>query len=285
MKKQSNSLRSRLRNFLPPIFEGVVVSLFILAYVIPIGWILLTAFKPVDKVYSLSVFFKPTLENFKVVFSTLEGTKSFFPYLLNSLTVTGVTLAITTPVGILAAYTLSRFKLRGKHFVLFWILSTQFVPPIVIVLPFFLMFRNLGLLDSRIGLIIVNLGYIVPYVVWMSKGFIDSIPTDIEESARIDGCTRFQVIYKIILPLAKPGIITSMAFSFVLAWNEFLFALILTNQTAVTMPVGLMTLSGERGVHWEQMAAAGLVLIIPPTLFMLYGRKHFVQGLTRGALD
>ena len=125
----------------------------------------------------------------------------------------------------------------------------------------------------------------LPFGVWLSKGFIDSIPEDLEEAALIDGCNRLQIIWRIILPLAKPGIISTTAFTFVLSWNSFLFPLILTNERAVTMPVALMTLRGQRGVHWEMMAAAGLVLIIPPVLFMLYSRKHFEKGLTMGALD
>ncbi|MDA8441565.1 MAG: carbohydrate ABC transporter permease [Peptococcaceae bacterium] len=262
--------------------EYLAVAIIVLIFFVPIAWIVLTAFKPSQDVYTLKLFFTPTLANFRAIFSY---PLDFGPYLLNSFIVTTATLVIGIPISLFAAYSLSRFKIAGKQGLLFWILSTQFIPPVIIALPFFILFRNLGLLDTRISLIIVNLCIIIPFAIWLIKGFLDGIPTDIEEAALIDGCSRFGVLTRIIVALAKPGILTATVFCFVLSWNEFMFPLILSRQNATTLPVALMLLNAEKGVIWEQMAAAGIVLVIPSVILVLLVRKHFVQGLTLGALD
>ncbi len=164
------------------------------------------------------------------------------------------------------------------------ILATQFVPAVVIVLPFFLMFRDLGILDTRLGLIIVNLSIVMPFAVWMIKGFIDGIPMDTEEAALVDGSTRWQVIRNIVLPMAAPGIVTAAIFCFIIAWNDFLFALILTTNEAVTLPVGLALFKAEEGDLWNLLAAAGIIIMVPMFVLALIIQKHFVQGMTMGAV-
>jgi multiple sugar transport system permease protein len=164
------------------------------------------------------------------------------------------------------------------------VLSTQFIPAVVIVLPFFLMFRSLGLLDTRIALIIVNLAIVTPFVIWMIKGFIDAIPVDSEEAAMIDGASRLRVIRDIVLPMAAPGILTSSIFCFILTWNEFLFSLILTRRDAVTLPVGLVSFRTERGDLWELMSAAGVMITVPIFIMAMIIQKHFTRGMTAGAI-
>ncbi|MBT2698543.1 carbohydrate ABC transporter permease [Bacillus sp. ISL-40] len=262
------------------IFEGFGVILVVLFLFLPIFWIGITAFKPEQEVYTTSIFFQATLDNFKTVFSQSNIGK----YYSNSTIVVIVTLLITMPVSILASYSLSRFKIPGKQIFLFAILATQFIPLIVNVIPYFIMFRNWGLLDTTIALIIVNLGHTIPYGIWLLKGFIDKIPQDMEEAATIDGANRLQVIWHVLLPLAKPGIITATVFCFVITWNEFMFALVLTNQEAVTLPVALSFFNGEKGVLWNQMAAAGIIFVIPTIIFMLIVRKQFILGMTSGGV-
>ena len=265
-------------------FASLQVALIVLAcavILVPIIWICLAAFKNHVDVYQLKLLFRPTLDNFSAVFAP--------PYelgakLANSTIVALVTVLIAIPVATMAAYSFSRFRLAGQTTMLVIILATQFVPAVVIVLPFFVMFRDLGLLDSRLGLILVNLAIVMPFAIWMIKGFIDAIPQETEEAALVDGSSRLQVIANIVLPMAAPGLLTAGVFCFIIAWNEFLFALILTNKQAVTLPIGLALFKGEEGDLWNLLSAAGIIIMLPMFILALMIRKYFVQGMTMGAV-
>ena len=259
----------------------LLICLFILVMMVPILWIGLAAFKRHVDVYQLKLQFAPTFENFRTVFGA--------PYFLgeklwNSTVVATVTVLLAIPIATCAAYAFSRFRLRGQTFLLVTILATQFVPAVVIVLPFFVMFRDLGLLDTLTGLVIVNLAIVMPFAIWMIKGFIDGIPVDTEEAALVDGSSRLQVILNIVLPMAAPGLVTAAIFCFIVAWNEFLFALILTSKEAVTLPIGLALFKAEEGDLWNLLAAAGIIIMVPMFVLALIIRRHFVQGMTMGAV-
>ena len=279
--KAEPTRNKRISQKLPAVLEFICVLLVIIFLFLPIVWIFITAFKPDAATYTTSVVFKATLDNFKTIFGSSFNLGKYYS---NSLIVVFVTLLITIPVSILASYSLSRFKMKGKQFFMFAILATQFIPLIVNVIPFFIMFREWGLLDTTIALIIVNLGHTIPYAIWLTKGFIDRIPIDIEEAASIDGASPLQVLWRILLPLAMPGIITATVFCFVITWNEFMFALVLTQQEAVTLPVALSFFTGEQGVMWNQMAAAGIIFVLPTVIFMLLVRKQFILGMTSGGV-
>ena len=241
----------------------------------------MAAFKNHIDVFQLKLSFEPTIENFFLVFGA--------PYYLgdklwNSTIVALITVLIAIPIATMAAYSFSRFQLRGETFMLVIILATQFVPAVVIILPFFVMFRDIGLLDTRLGLILVNLALVMPFAIWMIKGFIDGIPIDTEEAALVDGSSRLQVIRHIVLPMAAPGLVTAGIFCFIIAWNEFLFALILTNKDAVTLPIGLALFKAEEGDLWNLLSAAGIIIMLPMFVLALTIRKYFVQGMTMGAV-
>jgi multiple sugar transport system permease protein len=248
---------------------------------LPVVWLTLTAFKYARDAYSTRLLFTPTLENFQAIFAPPN---SFGPLTINSALVSAATVAIAIPIAAMAAYAFSRFQFRGKNALLVAVLSVQFIPPVVIVLPFFTVFRDLGLLDTRTALVILNLSFVTPFAIWMIKGFIDSLPGEIEEAAMVDGCNRLQLLRYVSVPLIMPGVITSTVFCFIQSWNEFLFALVLTRREAVTLTVGLMGLNAERGIIWEQMAAAGLIIMVPIFVLSLTIRKHFIQGITLGAV-
>ncbi|MFD2924807.1 carbohydrate ABC transporter permease [Halobacillus naozhouensis] len=273
--------KSTILNKLPSLLENISVILIVLFLFVPIFWIFLTSIKPYEEAFTTSVIFQPTFENYMAVFSSSFDLGKYYS---NSTIVVIVTLLITLVVSILASYSLSRFNIPGKQIIMFTILATQFIPLIINVIPYFVIFRNWGLLDTTLGLIIVNLGHTIPYAIWLIKGFMDRIPIDIEEQASIDGAGRLRIIWSILLPLAKPGIITASVFCFVIIWNEFMFSLILTNQEAVTLPVALQFFIGEEGVIWNQMAAAGTLFVLPTVIFMLLVRKQFVQGMTSGSI-
>lgn len=256
-----------------------MVAIFII--MAPIVWIFLAAFKSHVDVYQLKLFFRPTLSNFETVFQEPFNLGS---KLFNSSFVAFVTVALAIPIATMAAYSFSRFRLFGENAMLVTILATQFVPAVVIILPFFVMFRDLGLLDTRVGLILVNLAIVMPFAIWMIKGFIDGIPVETEEAAMVDGSSRLQVIRNIVLPMAAPGLLTAGIFCFIIAWNEFLFALILTNKHALTLPVGLALFKAEEGDLWNLLSAAGIIIMVPMFVMALAIRKYFVQGLTMGAV-
>jgi len=261
--------------------ETTVLGVTLAVIVFPIAWIVTTAFKTPRDVYDLAIVFPPTIQNFIIAFNppwNLGGK------LLNSIVISTVTVAIGVPIATLAAYSFSRFEFLMKRSLFLLVLATQFIPAVVIILPFFLMFRDVALMDTRTGLVIVNLAIVTPFAVWMIKGYLDAIPNESEEAALVDGASRLRVIFDIVVPMALPGMITAAVFCFILTWNEFIFALILTRENAVTLPVGLISFRTERGDWWELIAASGIIITVPMFLLALVIQRHFVKGMTMGAV-
>ena len=209
------------------LLQFLIILVAAIVILVPIYWIVSGAFKQQVDIFQLKLLFTPTLENFKIIFQD--------PYhleekLLNSTLIAFFTVIIAIPLATMAAYSFSRFRLKGERIMFVTILATQFVPAVVIVLPFFILFRDLGILDTRLALVLVNLSLIMPFAIWMIKGFMDSIPIETEEAAMVDGSSRIQVIINVVVPMALPGVITAAIFCFILAWNEFLFAVIITTK-------------------------------------------------------
>jgi multiple sugar transport system permease protein len=155
---------------------------------------------------------------------------------------------------------------------------------VVVAIPYFVLFRSLGLIDTPIALVIVYLSFTLPYAIWMLRGFFDALPVEVEEASFIDGCNELQTLRYVTVPLVMPGILVSAVFAFISAWNEFFFALILTRSNTVTLPISIMNITGVRGPMWEQLAAAGMVVMIPILIMSLFIRKYFVEGITVGAV-
>ena len=273
----SRPARKQINDFMQ-IFLILSAAVFIM---IPIYWIISGAFKQQVDIFQLKLLFTPTLENFKIIF---KSPYNLLDKLFNSTVVAFSTVVVAIPLATIAAYSFSRFRLTGERIMFVMILSTQFVPAVVIVLPFFILFRDLGILDTKLSLVLVNLSLIMPFAIWMIKGFIDGIPLDTEEAALVDGSNRIQVIKNVVLPMALPGVITAAIFCFILAWNEFLFAVIITTNKAVTMPVGLSMFHAEEGVLWHLISAAGIMIMLPMFVLATLIQKHFVQGMTMGAV-
>lgn len=251
------------------------------AMMVPIVWIFMAAFKRHVDVYQLKLLFVPTLDNFIAVF---DSPYNLGDKIINSAAVAAATTAAAIPFAAAAAYAFSRFRMRGEKFVFVVILATQFVPAAAVVLPFFVIFRDLGILDTRVGLIVVHLSIVMPFAVWMIKGFMDGLPVDAEESALVDGAGRLRVIRDIVIPTAAPGMLSAAIFCFIISWNDFLFALILTTNDAVTLPVGLALFKAEEGDLWNLLAAAGILIMAPMFLLALLVQRHFVRGMTMGAV-
>lgn len=280
----------RIAGYRPPMTERVMQALrqgLVLAgissIVLPILWMMLTAFKLPRDVYSLdsALVFTPTLDNLITIFAHPWnlGQKA-----LNSVLVAGGTVLLAVPMATLAAYAFSRLEFRFKQTLFLIVIASQFIPGAVVVLPYFLMFKELGMLDTRSALVLINLSIVLPYAIWMIKGFIDAVPLEMEESAMVDGAARARVLWEIVVPVALPGIITAAVFSFTLTWNEFLFALILGKQDALTLPLGLIGFRTERGDLWELMAAGGLLITAPMFILSLLVHRQFIGSLTAGAV-
>lgn len=265
----------------PSRLRALLILLVAMLWLGPVVWIIATAFKAPRDVLSLKLFFTPTLNNFLIAFNP-----PFFlgDRLWNSVLVTLATLVIALPVSTAAAYAFSRFRFPGGAVWPLGVLATQFLPPVIIIIPLFVAFRNLGLLDTRVALVVANMSFVVPYATWMIKGFIDGLPMDMEEAAQMDGASRTRAIWDVVVPLILPGIATAAIFCFVVSWNEFFYALVLTRQESTTLPVALMSTRTDQGEVWEVMATMGLVIMAPMLLISRLMQRYFVKGITSGGV-
>ncbi|MCM4084699.1 carbohydrate ABC transporter permease [Paractinoplanes hotanensis] len=255
----------------------------------PALWMLETSIKENRDVYAIPAKFfdfTVTLDHFKDVFVAPGGGRSAVSVsFLNSVVVAGVSTLLATVLGVPAAWAYSRFSVRAKKDQLFFILSTRFMPPVVVVIPIFLMYRQVGLIDSKLGLILIYAAFNVPFTIWMMKGFVDEVPPEYEDAAMLDGYTRLQAFWKFTLPLLVPGIAATAVFALIFSWNEFVFAIFLTSSDEVrTAPPAIAGLIGGTTVDWGLVAAASVVFALPVLIFAYLVRKHLVAGVTLGAV-
>lgn len=229
---------------------------------------------------NLGLFDRIALQNGQVI----NGPSDFVLRLRNSLIIAGGSTIASVILGLFAAYAFSRFDMPGKDDLLFFILSTRMLPAVVVTIPLFLMFRQLGLHDSHLGMILLYTVFNLSLTVWLLKGFIDEIPREYEEAALVDGYTRLQAFFKIVLPQAVTGIAATTVFSFIFAWNEYAFALMLTSQKARTAPPAIATMQGRGGIEWSAIAAGSLAFLIPVIIITFALRKHLLRGVTFGAI-
>ena len=215
-----------------------------------------------------------------------NGGSKYFYQLLNSIIIGGGSTILAVGLGTLAAYAFSRFDVVGKDDLLFFILSTRMLPPVVVVIPIYLMYSALGLRDTHFGLILLYTTFNVSFAVWLMKGFIDEIPKEYEDAALVDGYSRFQTFVKVILPQSVTGIAATAVFCLITAWNEFAFALVLTEVggKAVTAPPSITSATGSAGMDWGKIAAATFVFLLPVAVFTFLMRGHLLRGVTFGAV-
>jgi multiple sugar transport system permease protein len=278
--------RYPLRKIIRVVIKYALLIFIMLIVLSPIYWMVITSFKTRLELttYPPSMFPQVFIwDNYRDAF-----TNSDIPvYMRNSIIVVSVSTFISLVLGTLAGYSLARFPFTPsfKENVSFWIISTRMIPPIVTIIPIFLIFRDLHILNSYLGLIIVYTGFTLPFTTWMMRVFVNEVPVDLEEAAMVDGSSRLTALYKITLPLLAPGLSATAVFSLILVWNEFLFSLILTTTSAsITLPVGIAGYVSQFEVLWGQMAAVGTVAIIPILIFTLAVQRYLVRGLTLGAV-
>src|SRR3990172_51755 len=214
----------------------------------------------------------------------ITGTSDYVRRLQNSLIIAGLSTVASVVLGLFAAYAFSRFKVPGKDDLLFFILSTRMLPGVVVTIPIFLMYRQIGLTDTHFGMILLYTAFNLSFSVWLLKGFIDEIPKEYEEAALVDGYTRWQAFYKIVLPQAVTGIAATAAFCLILGWNECAFARMLTSDKARTAPPSIATMLGRGGIEWSAIAAGSLGFLIPVVIVTFALRKYLLRGITFGAI-
>jgi multiple sugar transport system permease protein len=280
---------ARRRRFRPFVEIALLVVLGA-AMLFPALWILESSIKEQGDILSVPakfVDFVPTLQHYADIFGGSEGSPSRLgTNFLNSLVIGGLSTVLATLLGVPAAWAYSRFQVKGKNDQLFFILSTRFMPPVVVVIPIFLMFRDLSLYDTKAGLILLYAAFNLPFTIWMMKGFVDEVPSDYEDAAMIDGYSRFEAFWRFTLPLLVPGIAATAVFALIFAWNEFVFAIFLTTggDAARTAPPAIAGLVGSTPIDWGLIAASATLFALPVLAFAFLVRRHLVAGVTLGAV-
>jgi len=297
--------------------RAAVAIVIAFCLLVPVLWIVLTAFKPQTDVTAIppKLFFSPSLQGFvSLLMDTrilseedsakkrsdpnlsfldrialesareINGPSQYARQLTNSLIVAGTSTVLSVVLGLFSAYAFSRFNVPGTGDLMFFILSTRMLPPVVVTIPIFLMYRSVGLFDTQIGLIMLYTVFNLSFSVWLLKGFIDEIPREYEEAALVDGYTRLQAFFRIVVPQALTGIAATTVFCLIFAWNEYAFALMLTTQNARTAPPAIPSILGSGGIEWNTIAAGSLLFLIPVVLVTFALRQHLLRGVTFGAI-
>ncbi len=297
------------------IVAGTIVILYALISIVPLLWISATGFKTTEDsiAYPPKVLFQPSIEGYCNLFTTrtrqtteyiaslppaegfcenearsrgmvTAGPSNYIPRFINSVIIAFGSTFCAVCLGTLTAYGFSRFKVPLANDLMFFILSTRMMPPIAVAIPIYLMYRELNLSDTALGMILLYTAVNVSLAVWLLKGFIDEIPLEYEEAAMIDGYTRFQAFRKVVLPQAATGIASTAIFCLIFAWNEYAFAALLTSGTAQTAPPFIPTIIGEGGLDWPAVAAGATIFLLPIMVFTILLRKHLLRGITFGAV-
>ncbi|MFD4128448.1 carbohydrate ABC transporter permease [Streptomyces globisporus] len=260
------------------------LTLWLIFTIFPLYWITITSFKPAGDIFTFPLAYWPedfSLENY----SGLFGSSQFGTYLLNSLIVSAVAGTAATVISMLSAYVLARFEFRTKTALLMAALVTQMIPSFIALGPLYLLMTDLGLVDNRLGLVLVYIAVCIPFCTVMLRGFFANIPDTLEEAAMIDGCSRLGALFRVLLPVMKPGIVAAFIFNFVNCWNElFLSVTLMNSDDNKTVPTALNGFISSFNIDWGSMSAAAVLTILPTMVLFAFASRHIVQGLTAGAV-
>lgn len=266
------------------LIRRVLLSLAMVVIVIgalfPIYWLLLTSVQPRDELMNYPPRFfttRPTLAPYRFTFRTA------LPEFLNSIIIASVATAVAVALGATSGYAFARYRVGGNTLP-FWILSLKFFPPVVAIVPYFVMMMRLRLVDTHTAVILPHLILTVPFAVWMIRGFVKEVPQELEDAALIDGCSQLSVIRRITLPLIAPGLVVTALFCFIWSWNDFMFALILTRNVAMTIPVKIAGMKEAHGMMWGEVSATAALATVPIIAMALILQKYLVRGLSLGSM-
>lgn len=274
------SRRKRTAGTYARIAASIVASV---VFLFPILWMVITSLKLPRDIFTTppTFFFTPTLETYTNYITHADIPRR----MINTVIVACGAGLVSIIAGSMAGYALARVRLRGAATIGLLILLSRGVPPIALAVPMFLVARQLDLIDTHITLILAYCTFLIPYVMWLMRGFFKSLPQELEESAMIDGCTRFGAFMRVIVPISLPGILSTLIFSVILAWEELLFALVLTKRFAATVPVSIAGIAGDtvNGANWGALAAVGTLTVVPVVIFAMLVQKWLISGLADGA--
>ena len=275
----------KTKNAIGTTIRVLVLVFFFLLVVLPIYWIVITSFKTSGEILDLNnITFFPkdfTLENYTGLFEQFH----YGVLLKNSLLVSVASALVVTVFSMLGGYSLARYKFRGKQTVVLFFLITQMIPGILVIIPLYIIFSKLGMINTHIGLFIYYVTVNLPFCVITMRSFFERIPITLEEAAKVDGCTKMQSLFKIVFPIMFPGIVSVFVFGFIGAWNELIAGSIFISTPEMwTIPVGLKTLIGKYNVEWGLLMAGGVMALIPTALMFAVTQKFIVEGMTAGAV-
>jgi len=257
---------------------AILLTIF---FVFPVYWLFIISFKTPDEIFAYPPVWYPKsiqFANYRVLFKDGDAETVW-----NSLVLAGVSTVIAMVLGTICAYSLVRFKTGGENLAV-WIISQRMMPPIAIVFPIFLLYVFFGWVDSFHGLIILYTAFSLPYVIWMMRGYIEDLPLELEESALVDGCTRWEVLWKVVFPMVRSGLFATAVFTFVFAWNDFLFALVLTRTEVVTYTVQVTHYFGGQSNFWAKIAAMSVLGTVPVFFTVATLQRYLVRGISMGAV-
>jgi ABC-type glycerol-3-phosphate transport system permease component len=261
-----------------------VLTALVVFIMFPIAWMAVTSFKLESELYSIPAEWiprHPTLANYEWIVNN-----DLFPrYFLNSFIVAASTTLVTLPITSFTAYSFSRLPIRGRRSFLHLIVMTQMLPDVLLLVSLYVIMKELGLIDTLLSLVLTYITFNFPFCTLMMKSYFDGVPVHLEEAAMVDGCGRLGALRRISLPLVAPGMIATAIMAFILAWNEFLFALTFINSPwNLTVTVGLRFMATEQHFYWNRMMAGALLMAIPVAILFMFLQKHLVRGLTAGAI-
>ncbi len=263
---------------------NVLMNVLLIVYAVfalfPLLWMILISFKSDTEVFSTTFLFHPTLANYQEVLLRSD----YASYIIDSVIVSGGAVLVSIIVGVPAAYALARYQFPRKEDLAFQILSYKFAPEILVVLPLFMIYQKIGLYDSYLGLIWVYQLISLPLLIWVVRGYFEDISVEIEYAAQVDGYSWYQIFFKMLVPLIKPGLVSSALLAFIFAWNSFTFPLILSSNKVYPVTVAIMKYLGTDSAHYGQLAVASTVSALPAVIFALCIQKHLVRGLSFGAV-
>lgn len=274
-----NSLRQR--HFLG-ILVGCVIAFVLIVMLFPIFWIGTSSFKLMRDIFSMPPVWvcHYTLEHYGTALFGRQIVRSF----VNSVFIGFFVVLISTIIGSLAGYSFARYKIFGEKILLLLILVGRIVPPIVIIIPLFLLFRWAGIIDTYPAVIAAHMTFTLPFAIWIMRAFFKGIPWELEDAALIDGCSRLMALRKVILPLAAPGMLATGIFCFIDSWNEMIMAFIITSENARTLPVEIAGFVSEKSIDFGPMFSAGVIALLPVVIGGIFIQKYFVKGITLGAI-
>ncbi len=255
--------------------------LIAIAFAFPVYWLFIMAIKTPEEVFASPPVWWPStfsLENFSVLFRDGDVIAIW-----NSMVIAGCSTVIAMFLGTAAAYSIARYRTGGDNLAI-WIISQRMIPPIAIAFPVFLLYAFVGLVDTYLGLIVLYTAFNLPYVIWMMRGYVEDVPLELEESALVDGLNRWQMLYRVVFPMVRTGMFATAVFTFIFAWNEFLFALILTRTDVTTFPVQLSHYFGQQQLFWAKIGAMSVLGTIPVFLTVAMAQRLLVRGMSLGAV-